>query len=116
MKRQRSANKQMLEDHALLKDKEKKFETYLQKCRQDLDERNRTIDNQAKAIERLRPIVERFEKEMETGEDPSSFRRSSNSRIPMTSEVSKQTEGSMESVEIDEIVNENEQLAKDLGK
>lgn len=88
---------------------------YLQKCRQDLDERNRTIDQQAKAIEKLRPIVERFEKEMETKEDRSSVRESESYRRPKTSEVNRNSEASMETVEVEEIVNENEQLSKDLS-
>lgn len=37
----KKCKEQMDKDHELLKDKEHKFEIYLQKCRQDLDERNR---------------------------------------------------------------------------
>lgn len=106
----------MNDDHALLKDKEKKFEIYLQKCRQDLDERNKVIDQQSKAIEKLRPIVERYEKEMETGENPSSMRESDTYHKPETSPMNKLSEGSMETVEVEEIVNENEQLTKDLSE
>jgi chromosome segregation ATPase len=100
---------------ALLKDKEQKFEVYLSKCRQDLDERNRTIDNQTRALERLRPIVERFEKEMEQRDGKSStIQESEVSHQPKQSDG--KSEASMETVEVDEIVNENEKLTKELEK
>jgi hypothetical protein len=88
---------------------------YLSKCRQDLDERNRTIDNQAKALERLRPIVERFEREIEQRDSRATSVQESQVSAKFKHTVTK-TEDSYESVEIDEIVKENEKLTKELQK
>ena len=52
---------------------------------------------------------------METKEDRSSVRESESYRRPKTSEVNRNSEASMETVEVEEIVNENEQLSKDLS-
>lgn len=113
--------KQRDDDNEILKDKTKKFETYVSKWRQDFEERNRTIDQQAKALDKLRPIVERFEREMETKEGKTSVRDSNTSRRKRKTTENKQSEAkntvsSMESIEIEELIHENEQLASDLGK
>ena len=112
--------KQRDDDNIIIKDKIHKFETYVSKWRQDLSERNRTIDQQAKALDKLRPIVQRFEREMETKEVKTSVQDSDTERMrPRTTDVkqshAKNYNSSMESIEVDEVIAENEQLAKDLG-
>lgn len=110
----KQAQKDKDEIKELMLDKEQKFETYLQKCRQDLDERNRTIDHQTKALERLKPIVERFEREMNAKEGNPPPKESETSRQSKRSETG--SEASVMTVEYNELINENEELSKALGQ
>lgn len=99
----------------LMRDKEKKFETYLMKCRQDLDERNRTIENQSKALEKLKPIVERYEQELEKKEGRTSEQESDTSAPSKTSRV-EESEASVLTVEYQELLDDNDNLTKEVER
>ena len=98
-----------------MRDKEKKFETYLMKCRQDLDERNRTIENQSKALEKLKPIVERYEQELEKKEGRTSEQESDTSAPSKTSRV-EESEASVLTVEYQELLDDNDNLTKEVER